>query len=142
MRPTLTSEMARVVVEDRVEAAERYRRRKEARLAARERSDVYDTVTVRFAGEKDQAALHRLAQRDGRRVPGGTLLVADVDGALLAARSLANGGTIADPFVHSEHLVELLALRSAHLRGGGDGQPPRRRLTGVRGLVRRLATYS
>src|SRR6266511_172712 len=103
MRPALTAEMARVVVEERVEAAERYRRQKEARVAARERPDVYDSVTVRFAGEEDQASLHRLARRDGGRVPSGTLLVADVDGALLAARSLANGDTIADPFVRSEH---------------------------------------
>lgn len=40
MRPSLTAEMASVVVEERVEAAERYRRGKEARLAARERPDV------------------------------------------------------------------------------------------------------
>ena len=134
MRPALTAEMARVVVEERVEAADRYRRQKEARLAARERSDVYDSVTVRFAGVEDQAALHRRAERDAGRLPSGTLLVADVEGSLIAARSLANGDTIADPFVHSDHLVELLALRSAHLRGD-DGEPPRRR-RGMRGLVR------
>ena len=143
MRPALTAEMARVVVEERVEAADRYRRQKQARLAARERSDVYDSVTVRFAGVEDQAALHRLAERDAGRLPSGTLLVADVEGSLIAARSLANGDTIADPFVHSDHLVELLALRSAHLRRTDDGEPPRRRRRGVRGLVRRFAgSYS
>jgi hypothetical protein len=34
MRPSLTAEMARVVVEDRVEAAERFRRGKEVSRAA------------------------------------------------------------------------------------------------------------
>lgn len=90
---------------------------------------------MRFAGERDAPAVHRLAKRSGSGMPKGTLLVADVGGTLLAARSLANGDTIADPYVHSEHLVELLALRSAHLRG--DGQPPPSRLTGMRGLARR-----
>jgi hypothetical protein len=139
MRPGLTAEMARVVVEDRVEAAEQYRRRKEARVAAGERPDVYATVTVRLAGEKDGADLCRLARRDAGRVPKGTLLVAEVEGTLLAARSLANGDTIADPFVPSAHLVELLALRGAHLRGDGDIQPRRRRLASARRLARRLA---
>jgi hypothetical protein len=63
MRPDLTAEMARVVVEDRVEAAERYRRRKEARVAAGERPDAFDAVIVRIADEKDGAALSRLARR-------------------------------------------------------------------------------
>jgi hypothetical protein len=63
MRPGLTAEMARVVVQDRVEAAERYRRRKEARVAAGEQPDAFDAVIVRLAGEKDGAALRRLARR-------------------------------------------------------------------------------
>ena len=36
MRPSLTAEMARVVVEDRVEAAERFRRAQEATRATSE----------------------------------------------------------------------------------------------------------
>jgi hypothetical protein len=118
--------MARVVVEQRVEAAERYRRQKEARVAAAQHPDVYDSVTVRLAGQDDQGALVQLAQRDGGRLPSGTLLVAEVEGTPLAARSLTNGKTISDPFVHSHHLVELLALRAAHMRAA-DGLPPRRR---------------
>jgi hypothetical protein len=135
--------MARVVVEDRVEAAERFRRQKEARRASTERTDVYDTVTVRFAGENDAEALRRLAERDGGSDPRPPLLVAEVDGALLAARSLANGDSVADPFVHSAHLVELLELRSVHLRAHGDRQPRARRLWRAREAARRLArSYS
>jgi hypothetical protein len=142
MRPALTAEMARVVVEERVEAAERHRHRKEARRAAAQHPDVYDSITVRLAGEDDERALVQLAQRDGGRVPAGTLLVAEVEGTPLAARSLADGQTIADPFVHSHHLVELLALRAAHLHAD-DGEPPRRRISGLRALVKRFAgSYS
>jgi hypothetical protein len=142
MRPALTSEMARAVVDERVAAAERYRRQKEARVAAAQHPDVYDSVTVRLAGRNDRRALERLAQRDGARVPSGMLLVAEVAGSPLAARSLSDGKTIADPFVHSHHLVELLALRAAHLRGdhGGDDEPHRRRITRLRRIARRFAS--
>jgi hypothetical protein len=144
MRPNLTSEMARAVVDERVAAAERYRRQKEARIAAAQHPDVYDSITVRIAGRDDRRALERLARRDGGRVPCGTLLVAEVEGNPLAARSLSDGKTIADPFTHSHHLVELLALRAAHLRGDDEGEGPRRRrITGVRRLAKRLAgSYS
>jgi hypothetical protein len=117
MVPTLTDKMARVVIEDRVEAAERFRRQKQARVEAAGLPDVYDSVIVRFAGEEDAAALRDLAERDGRREPRSPLLLAEVHGDVLAARSLADGRSIADPFRHSAHLVELLALRTAHLRG-------------------------
>jgi hypothetical protein len=124
MRPSLTDEMARVVVDDRIAAAERFRRQKEACLAA-SRPDGYETVTVRLAGDRDVDAVRRLAERDGRAVPRRPLLVVEVEGTLLAARSLADGYSVADPFRHTAHLVELLALRTAHLRG--EGRSPRRR---------------
>ena len=128
MRPTLTAEMANVIVEERVEAAERYRRAKDAGRATEEKPDVYDSVTVRLAGDADRDALRQLAERDGGRTPRGPLLVAEVDGSVLAARSLADGSAVADPFAHSAHLAELLALRAAHLRGSGQALPRRRGL--------------
>jgi hypothetical protein len=126
MRPSLTAEMARVVVDDRIEAAERYRQREEAAHAASE-PDRYEAVTVRLANGTDHAAVRRLAQRDGRPEPTGPVLVAEAEGLLLAARSLADGQTVADPFRHTAHLAELLALRSVHLRDDGAG-PKRARL--------------
>jgi hypothetical protein len=125
MRPSLTAEMAQVVIDDRVEAAERFRRQQEARVEAASLPDAYDAVTVRFAGDEDDAALRDLAERDGRRAPRSPMLVAEVHGDLVAARSLADGSSIADPFRHTDHLVELLALRTVHLRG--EGATPRRR---------------
>jgi hypothetical protein len=131
MRPSLTAEMARVVVEDRIEAAERYRQQEEV-LHPTPEPDRYEAVTVRLAIGRDQAALRRLAQRDGRPEPAAPVLLAEAQGRLLAARSLADGHTVADPFRHTAHLAELLALRSVHLRHDGTG--PKRP-----GLVERLA---
>jgi hypothetical protein len=56
MRPTLTSEMARVITADRIEAAEHFRRSRQARDSSAAAADVYDSVTVRLAGEHDQPA--------------------------------------------------------------------------------------
>jgi hypothetical protein len=118
MRPSLTAEMADVVVQDRIEAAERFRQRKDVRRAASE-PDRYETVIVRLAGERDQGAIRTLAERDGRREPPAPLLVAEAEGRVLAVRSLADGASLADPFHHTAHLTELLALRSVHLQSEG-----------------------
>ena len=144
MRPALTAEMARVVIDDRLQDAERFRRSKDARLAAAGQPDVYDAVTVRLAGADDDGALRRLVELDSGTAPRGPLLVAEVDGDVLAARSLVDGRSVANPFVHTAHLTELLALRSAHLRANGDGpHQRRRRFWGAREAARRLArSYS
>jgi hypothetical protein len=144
MRPSLTAEMADVVVQDRIEAAEHFRtaertaerQRQTARRGASE-PDRYETVTVRLAGAQDQAAVRKLAERDGRREPPAPLLVAEAEGRLLAARSLADGRSVADPFQPTAHLTELLALRSVHLHS--DGFIPKR--AGLRerlGIARRF----
>jgi hypothetical protein len=136
MRPSLTEEMARVVVEDRIAAAERFRRQGEARHAASE-PDGYQTVTVRLAGDRDMDTVRRLAERDGRPAPRLPLLVAEAEGTLLAARSLADGRSVADPFRHTAHLVELLAFHAEHLHVAGL----RTRRLGIRerlSLARRL----
>jgi hypothetical protein len=130
MLSNLAAEMAAETVDERVAAAERFRRQRKARLAV-SRPDGYEAVTVRLARAGDEAALRALAQRDGRPEPHAPVLVAEAEGALLAARSLADGRSVADPFRHSAHLRELLALRAAHLRS--DGQAP------TRGVRKRLA---
>jgi hypothetical protein len=75
------------------------------------------SVTIRAASTLDGAALRRVAQRDGRRVPEGELLVAEVDGELQAAIELATGKVIADPFRRTVELVRMLVLRRSLLRG-------------------------
>jgi hypothetical protein len=74
------------------------------------------TVLIRAARGSDGVALGRLAALDSAQVPVGELLVAETDGALVAAHAPATGATIADPFRPTAQLVELLQLRGSLLR--------------------------
>ena len=74
------------------------------------------TVLIRAARGSDGVALGRLAALDSAHVPVGELLVAETDGALVAAHAPATGATIADPFRRTAELVELLELRGSLLR--------------------------
>lgn len=73
-------------------------------------------IVIRHAGPADEPALRRLAQLADRRVPDGPLLVAESDGALIAAAPVGGGPAISDPFRVSLDVVELLELRSQQLR--------------------------
>jgi hypothetical protein len=73
-------------------------------------------ISIRPAHGSDISALRRLAALDSSIVPAGELLVAETDGALVAAHAPATGATIADPFRHTAAVVELLQLRGALLR--------------------------
>jgi len=72
-----------------------------------------ETITVRPASADDASALIRLAALDSAPLPPAPLVVAEVDGELRAALSLANGRSIADPFHLSLALVDLLRLHAA-----------------------------
>jgi hypothetical protein len=80
------------------------------------------SVLIRAARGSDGPALEGLAALDSATVPAGELLVAEADGALVAARSLTTGQAIADPFVPSADVLALLELRAAALAA-----PARRR---------------
>jgi hypothetical protein len=86
------------------------------------------TVTIRRAAPGDAAAVQRLAELDSRRAPHGTVLLAEVGLELLAAVSLDDGHTVADPFRPTADLVALLSARGGQLRrsGAGDRAPARR----------------
>jgi hypothetical protein len=134
MNPALNSYLASELISDRVKAAERFRRARQQR--AQHEPDPHECVTVRRYRPKDAAALRRISQLEGRPLPAEPMLVAEVDGQLLAARSLARRETVADPFHHTAGLIELLDLRSAHLREEpSDGRVRARR---VRRFVRVL----
>ena len=82
------------------------------------------SVLIRAARGSDGPALARLAALDSAALPTGDMLVAEVDGELVAARSLATGATIADPFRPTADVVALLTLRSRSV----EPRAPRRRL--------------
>jgi hypothetical protein len=76
-----------------------------------------DGVLLRTARSDDDAALIRVAERDSARPLEGPALVAEVDGAIVAALCLSTGRAVADPFVRSLHLVELLRRYAARRAG-------------------------
>jgi hypothetical protein len=76
-----------------------------------------DPIVLRPATASDAGALERLAALDSSPVPAGDLLVAEVAGELRAALRIDDAVVIADPFVRTAGLVDLLAARAAHLRG-------------------------
>jgi hypothetical protein len=138
MQPALASMLAQAMIDDRIEQADHFRR---GRQASEHQEEAYDSVTVRRSRPGDAPALRRLVGRAGGRVPPGDVLVAEVNGRVLAARSLDDGASVADPLQPTGHLVELLALRSAHLREAIAGKRPRR-FAAARDAVRRLVPHS
>jgi hypothetical protein len=79
-------------------------------------------MMIRRTTPDDAAALARLAALDSKRPLDGDALVAEVDGELRAAVSLAGDRAIADPFHPTAELVALLEMRAAQL-----GKPAVRR---------------
>jgi hypothetical protein len=74
------------------------------------------TVVIRAARGSDGEDLRRLAELDSARVLAGDVLIAEAEGAVVAAHSPATGMTIADPFRRTAEVVELLELRGEMLR--------------------------
>jgi hypothetical protein len=70
------------------------------------------SLTIRHANGADATALARLAALDSSRVPNGELLIAELDGRLVAALSIDTGASIADPFEHTATIVDSLRARS------------------------------
>jgi hypothetical protein len=70
-------------------------------------------ISIRPATEADRSALIRLAALDSRPAPLRSALVADIDGEIVAARSLTGPCSIADPFRPTAHIRELLELRAS-----------------------------
>jgi hypothetical protein len=73
-------------------------------------------ITLRPAVAADLASLERLAQLDSRPLPPGPHLVAERDGRIDAAISLATGELIADPFQRTAELCELLRAYAGEVR--------------------------
>jgi hypothetical protein len=89
------------------------------------------TVVIRLATAADVDALRRLAALDSARALLGTVLVAQSGGEIRAAYSVEQDRAIADPFVPSAGLVELLKARTELLRADADARPRRARRLGL-----------
>jgi hypothetical protein len=66
------------------------------------------TITLRAAGEAEDAVLRELAALDSARPLRRPALLAVVDGRPVAARSLRDDRVVADPFVPTGDVVALL----------------------------------
>jgi hypothetical protein len=82
-------------------------------------------ITIRPGYADDHLALVRLAALDSAAVPAQPLLVAEVDGELSAALSLADGVTIANPF---RPTADIVALLRAHATAATPAPRKRRRV--------------
>ena len=69
-------------------------------------------IRIRLASEADSSNLIRLAALDSAPAPHGPVLVADLDGEIVAARQLDSARGIADPFRRTAEVSELLELRA------------------------------
>jgi hypothetical protein len=77
-------------------------------------------LAFRPAAATDAAALDRLAGLDSAQPLRGPALLAHRNGRLLAALSLDDGRTIADPFERTAETVELLRVRARQVGAGGS----------------------
>ena len=101
------------------------------------------TVLIRSSRPEDEAALIRLAQLEGRpRLHRFRILVAEVQGEVLAALPLGGGEPIADPFRPTASLVEILKVRAAQLDRTQEPEPRRgfRALLGYPRALRRRSS--
>jgi hypothetical protein len=70
---------------------------------------------IRVAGDDDAHTLRRLAELDSRPALGGRVLIAEDDGVAVAALSIDEGRTIADPFHRTGVPLALLRMRASAL---------------------------
>jgi hypothetical protein len=86
------------------------------RVAEQEPKVDMTDVQLRLCTVEDDDALGELAVLAERPLPFGRLVLALVDGRIVAALPLAGGEPITDPFKRTAHLIPLLELRAKQLR--------------------------
>jgi len=74
-----------------------------------------NTYVIRPATDDDQPALEALADLDSQRALDGPALVGEIDGRAAAAISLRDRRVIADPFLFTVQLRQVLRMRAAAL---------------------------
>ncbi len=79
-------------------------------------STTQNYLTIRPARPADDHRLRDLAALDSARPLAGDALLAESDGHAIAAVELLTGRGVADPFVPTATVVDLLRVRAAQLR--------------------------
>src|SRR5947208_96400 len=89
-------------------------------------------ISIRLATDADDRTLLRLAALDSAPAPRGSVLVADVDGEIVAARALARARSIADPFRRAAEAPRGRCARRARGRSAGRRRRAARAARGCR----------
>jgi len=72
-------------------------------------------LVIRPAAADDEPAIARLSALDEHDLPRGERLIGERGGRIVAALDVRSGDAVADPFVPTAGLVELLGLRAAQV---------------------------
>jgi len=91
-----------------------------------------ESVALRLCSVHDDDALERLALLEGRAVPRGRFVLAEVEGEVVAALPLSGGDALTDPFRPTAHLLPLLRLRAGQI----EAQP--RRIAAAKAIAARM----
>src|SRR4051812_4945855 len=89
--------------------------RRRARRADRAVADG-PAVLIRRASAADEPAIERLSALDEHVLPRGERLIGELGGRIVAALDVRSGDAVADPFVPTAGIVELLGLRAAQVQ--------------------------
>lgn len=81
------------------------------------------SLVIRRATAGDRGSLERLAQLDSSAVPAGDTLIGELQGRAVVAFSLADGRVIADPFLATSDISELVHLRARQLGRAAEAAP-------------------
>ncbi len=115
IHPHLNLALAQARADDLRQAAARSRpqpRAQAGRPVAREKS-----VTLRLGSPADEGRLARLAALDSSTPPAHPVLLAEVNGQLVAALAVSDGTVVADPFHPTVDVIELMRARARQLNG-------------------------
>ena len=109
----LDFEVRRIMMEDRIATLRRSARPRKRTEPVRVESP---DIELRMCKPADDPAIDRLAALSEVPVPYGRLVVALLDGKLVAALPLNGDPVLRDPFVKTAELVHLLEVRADQLR--------------------------
>jgi hypothetical protein len=112
-------EVRRMIMEDRIATLRRSARPRKRTEPVRVESP---DIELRMCKPADDPEIDRLAALSEVPVPYGRLVVALLDGKLVAALPLNGDPAIRDPFVKTAPLVHLLEVRAEQLRGPAPRQ--------------------
>jgi hypothetical protein len=117
MHPQLNQVLAEARQQDLLEAAASSRRARPFRRSRRASAPTirWQGLTLRLATSADRSALARLAELEQTSSPADPVLLGEVMQRPVAAMSLKDGRVIADPFIPTAELVELMRLRARQI---------------------------